>query len=48
MFQVSLYTLEENHVLCFKVETHVNIAAAQTFHLLADLRRRQEWDRHYE
>ncbi|KAG7283619.1 hypothetical protein CRUP_020392 [Coryphaenoides rupestris] len=46
--KVSLYTLEENHVLCFKVETHVNIAAAQTFHLLADLRRRQEWDRHYE
>ena len=48
MFQVSLYTLEENQVLCFKVETYVNIAADQTFHLLADLRRRQEWDRHYE
>ena len=48
MFQVSLYTLEENQVLCFKVEMKVNIPADQTFHLLSDLRRRQEWDRHYE
>ncbi|KAM3876166.1 acyl-coenzyme A thioesterase 11b [Diretmus argenteus] len=46
--KVSLYTLEENQVLCFKVEMHVNVPAEQTFHLLSDLRRRQEWDRHYE
>ncbi|XP_056132610.1 acyl-coenzyme A thioesterase 11b isoform X2 [Lampris incognitus] len=46
--QVSLYTLEENQMLCFKVEMHVNVSAGQTFHLLSDLRRRQEWDRHYK
>ncbi|XP_029906243.1 acyl-coenzyme A thioesterase 11b isoform X1 [Myripristis murdjan] len=46
--KVSLYTLEENQVLCFKVEMHVSIPAEQTFHLLSDLRRRKEWDRHYE
>uniref|UniRef100_A0AAR2IM49 Acyl-coenzyme A thioesterase 11 n=1 Tax=Pygocentrus nattereri TaxID=42514 RepID=A0AAR2IM49_PYGNA len=46
--KVSLYTLEENHVLCFKVETHVAIAAEQVFVLLCDLRRRHEWDPHYK
>ncbi|XP_030227950.1 acyl-coenzyme A thioesterase 11b isoform X1 [Gadus morhua] len=46
--KVSLYTLEENQVLCFKVEMKVNIPADQTFHLLSDLRKRMEWDRHYE
>ncbi|KAM6962875.1 acyl-coenzyme A thioesterase 11b [Aplochiton taeniatus] len=46
--KVSLYTLEENHMLCFKVETDVNVPAEQVFHLLSDLRRRQEWDRHYK
>ncbi|KAL6459327.1 hypothetical protein MHYP_G00327990 [Metynnis hypsauchen] len=46
--KVSLYTLEENHVLCFKVETHVAIAAEQVFVLLSDLRRRHEWDPHYK
>ncbi|XP_045905023.1 acyl-coenzyme A thioesterase 11b isoform X1 [Micropterus dolomieu] len=46
--KVRLYTLEENHVLCFKVEMHVGVPAEQTFHLLSDLRRRKEWDRHYE
>lgn len=47
-FQVRLYTLEENHMLRFKVETHVGIAAEQTFQLLSDLRRRKEWDHHYK
>lgn len=46
--KVRLYTLEENHVLCFKVEMHVSVAAEQTFHLLSDLRRRKEWDPHYK
>ncbi|KAI4872319.1 hypothetical protein NFI96_027747, partial [Prochilodus magdalenae] len=46
--KVSLYTLEENHVLCFKVETHVAVAAEQVFLLLSDLRRRHEWDPHYK
>ncbi|CAB1314256.1 unnamed protein product [Coregonus sp. 'balchen'] len=46
--QVSLYTLEENQILCFKVETHVTVPAEQAFHLLSDLRRRHEWDRHYQ
>uniref|UniRef100_A0A8D3BY58 Acyl-coenzyme A thioesterase 11 n=1 Tax=Scophthalmus maximus TaxID=52904 RepID=A0A8D3BY58_SCOMX len=46
--KVRLYTLEENHMLCFKVEMHINVAAEQTFHLLSDLRRRKEWDQHYE
>ncbi|XP_066499291.1 acyl-coenzyme A thioesterase 11b [Hoplias malabaricus] len=46
--KVSLYTLEENHVLCFKVETHVSVAAEQVFQLLSDLRRRHEWDPHYK
>ncbi|XP_031642213.1 uncharacterized protein LOC109902292 isoform X2 [Oncorhynchus kisutch] len=34
-------------MLCFKVETHVNVPDEQAFHLLSDLRRRHEWDRHY-
>ncbi|XP_072537409.1 acyl-coenzyme A thioesterase 11b [Salminus brasiliensis] len=46
--KVSLYTLEENHMLCFKVETHVAVAAEQVFVLLSDLRRRHEWDPHYK
>ncbi|XP_028259513.1 acyl-coenzyme A thioesterase 11b [Parambassis ranga] len=46
--KVRLYTLEENHMLCFKVEMNVSVPAEQTFHLLSDLRRRKEWDRHYE
>uniref|UniRef100_A0A8C9TXY1 Acyl-coenzyme A thioesterase 11 n=1 Tax=Scleropages formosus TaxID=113540 RepID=A0A8C9TXY1_SCLFO len=46
--KVNLYTLEENQVLCFKVETHVDIAAKRVFALLSDLTRRKEWDRHYK
>ncbi|XP_056585817.1 acyl-coenzyme A thioesterase 11b isoform X2 [Triplophysa dalaica] len=46
--KVSLYTLEENQTLCFKVETHVAVAAEQVFLLLSDLRRRKEWDYHYQ
>ncbi|KAI4828324.1 hypothetical protein KUCAC02_022421, partial [Chaenocephalus aceratus] len=46
--KVRLYTLEENHMLCFKVEMNVSVAAEQTFHLLSDLRRRKEWDPVYE
>ncbi|XP_061744194.1 acyl-coenzyme A thioesterase 11b [Nerophis ophidion] len=46
--KVRLYTLEENQTLCFKVEMYVTVSAEQTFHLLSDLRRRKEWDRHYE
>ncbi|KAG7456647.1 hypothetical protein MATL_G00238090 [Megalops atlanticus] len=46
--KVSLYTLEENQVLCFRVETHVDVPVEQVFVLLSDLSRRQEWDRHYE
>lgn len=46
--QVRLYTLEENQMLCFKVEMNIRVSAEQTFHLLSDLRRRKEWDRHYE
>ncbi|XP_043102948.1 acyl-coenzyme A thioesterase 11b isoform X3 [Puntigrus tetrazona] len=46
--KVSLYTLEENQMLCFKVETHVAVAAKQVFLLLSDLRRRKAWDHHYQ
>ncbi|KAK7145804.1 hypothetical protein R3I93_013516 [Phoxinus phoxinus] len=46
--KVSLYTLEENQILCFKVETHVAMAAEQVFLLLSDLRRRKAWDHHYQ
>ncbi|KAG5851239.1 acyl-coenzyme A thioesterase 11b [Anguilla rostrata] len=46
--KVSLYTLEENQALCFKVETHVDVPAEKAFVLLSDLSRRQEWDTHYE
>lgn len=35
-------------MLCFKVEMNVRVSAEQTFHLLSDLRRRMEWDQHYE
>ncbi|XP_023195395.1 acyl-coenzyme A thioesterase 11 isoform X1 [Xiphophorus maculatus] len=45
---VRLYTLEENQMLCVKVEMYVSVPAEQVFHLLSDLRRRKEWDRHYE
>lgn len=47
-YLVRLYTLEENQMLCFKVEMNIRVSAEQTFHLLSDLRRRKEWDRHYE
>ncbi|MED6264248.1 hypothetical protein CHARACLAT_012860 [Characodon lateralis] len=46
--KVRLYTLEENHMLYVKVEMHVSVPAEQAFHLLSDLRRRKEWDRHYQ
>uniref|UniRef100_A0A8C1TXL6 Acyl-CoA thioesterase 11b n=1 Tax=Cyprinus carpio TaxID=7962 RepID=A0A8C1TXL6_CYPCA len=46
--KVSLYTLEENQMLCFKVETHVAMAAEWVFLLLSDLRRRKAWDHHYQ
>ncbi|XP_049579140.1 acyl-coenzyme A thioesterase 11b [Syngnathus scovelli] len=46
--KVRLYTLEENQTLCFKVEMNVTVSAEQTFHLLSDLGRRKEWDRHYQ
>ncbi|KAG1973492.1 acyl-coenzyme A thioesterase [Pimephales promelas] len=46
--KVSLYTLEENQILCFKVETHVAMAAEKVFLLLSDLRRRKAWDHHYQ
>ncbi|KAI1883104.1 hypothetical protein AGOR_G00241800 [Albula goreensis] len=45
--KVSLYTLEENQVLCFRVETQVDVPAEQVFLLMSDLSRRQEWDRNY-
>ncbi|KAM9762355.1 acyl-coenzyme A thioesterase 11b isoform 2-T2 [Menidia menidia] len=46
--KIRLYTLEENHRLCVKVEMHVGVPAERSFQLLSDLRRRREWDRHYE
>lgn len=46
--KVRLYTQEENQRLLFKVEMHVGIPAAQTFHLLSDMTRRKQWDQHYE
>ncbi|XP_035279046.1 acyl-coenzyme A thioesterase 11 [Anguilla anguilla] len=46
--KVSLYTLEENQVLCFRVETQVKVPVEQVFLLMSDLSRRQEWDRNYE
>ncbi|XP_030631747.1 acyl-coenzyme A thioesterase 11 [Chanos chanos] len=44
---VSLYTLEENQFLCFRVENEVEVPAHRAFLLLSDLGRRQEWDQHY-
>ncbi|XP_061593614.1 acyl-coenzyme A thioesterase 11b [Cololabis saira] len=46
--KVTLYTLEENHMLCFKVEMYANVPAEESFHLLSDLRTRKQWDPHYE
>lgn len=46
--KVSLYTLEENQVLCIRVETQVSVSVEQVFLLMSDLSRRQEWDRNYE
>lgn len=45
--QVSLYTMEEDHFLYFRVEAEVEVPAATAFLLLSDLRGRQEWDLHY-
>ncbi|XP_056270289.1 acyl-coenzyme A thioesterase 11b isoform X3 [Pseudoliparis swirei] len=48
---LKLMDTRNNWVLTFeknKVEMHVSVPAEQTFHLLSDLRRRKEWDRHYE
>ncbi|KAG5286456.1 hypothetical protein AALO_G00015050 [Alosa alosa] len=45
--QVSLYTLEEDQSLCFRVEAEVEVPAATAFQLLSELRHRQEWDQHY-
>ncbi|XP_048844646.1 acyl-coenzyme A thioesterase 11 isoform X2 [Brienomyrus brachyistius] len=46
--QVNLYTLEENQVLCFRVETTVDVPAGRVFLLLSDLSRRPDWDSHYK
>ncbi|KAJ8270894.1 hypothetical protein GJAV_G00120470 [Gymnothorax javanicus] len=46
--KVSLYTLEENQVLCIRVETQVSVPVEHVFLLMSDLSRRQEWDRNYE
>ncbi|XP_028667046.1 acyl-coenzyme A thioesterase 11-like [Erpetoichthys calabaricus] len=46
--KVSLYTLEEDNFLLFKAEMTVNVSAEQVFFLLSDLRRRHEWDNHYQ
>ncbi|KAK1801428.1 hypothetical protein P4O66_022693, partial [Electrophorus voltai] len=46
--KVSLYTLEENHMLSFKVETHVAVGAEKVFVLLSDLKCRHKWDPHYK
>lgn len=44
---VSLYTVEENQSLCFRVEFEVDVPAHRAFTLVSDLRQRQEWDQHY-
>ncbi|KAI7810158.1 Acyl-CoA thioesterase 11 [Triplophysa rosa] len=44
---VSLYTVEENQSLCFRVESEVDVPAHRAFTLVSDLSRRQEWDQHY-
>ncbi|XP_066548212.1 acyl-coenzyme A thioesterase 11 isoform X2 [Amia ocellicauda] len=46
--KVSLYTLEENQFLSFRVEMKVDVPAERVFILLSDLSRRQEWDSHYK
>lgn len=45
--QVSLYTVEENQSLCFRVEFEIDVPAHRAFTLVSDLSRRQEWDQHY-
>ncbi|KAA0719014.1 Acyl-coenzyme A thioesterase 11 [Triplophysa tibetana] len=44
---VSLYTVEENQSLCFRVESEVDVPAHRACTLVSDLSRRQEWDQHY-
>ncbi|XP_072198872.1 acyl-coenzyme A thioesterase 11 isoform X1 [Excalfactoria chinensis] len=46
--KVQIYTLEEDKFLSFRIEMLVHISASQAFSLLSDLRRRHEWDSHYE
>lgn len=46
--QVLLYTLEDDKYLSFHMEMLVHVDAAHAFLLLSDLRRRTEWDKHYQ
>ncbi|XP_075038221.1 acyl-coenzyme A thioesterase 11 [Mixophyes fleayi] len=46
--KVRLYTLEDEKFLSFRVEMRVSIDARQSFNLLSDLRRRNEWDFYYK
>ncbi|KAM8930612.1 acyl-coenzyme A thioesterase 11 [Pelodytes ibericus] len=46
--KVSLYTLEEDRFLSFRLEKEVSIEAKQAFILLSDLRRRSTWDSWYK
>ncbi|XP_045713067.1 acyl-coenzyme A thioesterase 11 isoform X3 [Phyllostomus hastatus] len=46
--QVLLYTLEDDKYLSFHMEMLVHVDAAHAFLLLSDLRRRPEWDKHYQ
>lgn len=39
--------MEEDHSLCIKVESEVEVPASTAFLLLSDLRHRQEWDQYY-
>ncbi|MGH0147827.1 UNVERIFIED_CONTAM: hypothetical protein FKN15_048047 [Acipenser sinensis] len=46
--KVTLYALEEDQFLSFKVEMMVEMVAEKVFVLLSDLSRRHEWDQHYQ
>ncbi|XP_029931282.1 acyl-coenzyme A thioesterase 11 isoform X2 [Myripristis murdjan] len=46
--KVHLYTLEQKSTLCFRVEAEVDVPAHRAFCLLAELRNRTNWDKHYK
>lgn len=47
IFQIKIYTLEEQDAISVKVEKQVGSPARVAYHLLSDFTKRPLWDPHY-